>query len=117
MGLMYEVFVRSVLSKLKYFMWTYIHTYGKGKVHPKTGHEGPEGEYRYKSTLSLTSALDGGWWSMPRPSCFTPPSKKKLVPTVQEAWWAPRTVRMGAGNLTPTGIQSPDCPAHSKSLY
>jgi len=77
MGLMYEVFVRSVLSKLKYFMWTYIHTYGKGKVHPKTGHEGPEGEYRYKSTLSLTSALDGGWWSMPRPSCFTPPVKKK----------------------------------------
>jgi hypothetical protein len=33
-----------VLLKLKYFMWTYIHTYGKGKVHPKTGHEGPEGE-------------------------------------------------------------------------
>jgi hypothetical protein len=32
---------------------------GKGKVHPKTGHEGPEVEYRYSSTLSLTSALDG----------------------------------------------------------
>jgi len=32
---------------------------GKGKVHPRTGHEGPEGEYRYSSTLSLTSALDG----------------------------------------------------------
>jgi len=61
MGLMYQVFVRSVLSKLKYFMWTYIHTYGTGKVHPKTGHEGPEGEYRCNSTLSLTSALDGGW--------------------------------------------------------
>jgi len=24
---------------------------GKGNVHPKTGHEGPEGEYRYSSTL------------------------------------------------------------------
>ena len=31
----------------------------KGKVHPGTGHEGPKGEYRYSSALSLTSALDG----------------------------------------------------------
>jgi hypothetical protein len=31
---------------------------GKGKVHPRTGHEEPEGESRYNST-SLTSALDG----------------------------------------------------------
>ena len=29
------------------------------KILPKTGHEGPEGEWRYKSTPSLTSALDG----------------------------------------------------------
>ena len=32
---------------------------GKGEVRPRTGNEGPEGEYRYSSTLSLTSALDG----------------------------------------------------------
>jgi hypothetical protein len=32
---------------------------GKGKGHPRTDHEGPEGEKRYSSTLSLTSALDG----------------------------------------------------------
>jgi hypothetical protein len=31
---------------------------GKGKVHPITGHEGPQGEYRYSSTLSLASELD-----------------------------------------------------------
>jgi len=31
----------------------------KGKVHPKRGHEGPERELIYSSTLSLTSALDG----------------------------------------------------------
>ena len=31
----------------------------KGKGHPTTGHQGPEGEQRYSSTLSLTSALDG----------------------------------------------------------
>jgi hypothetical protein len=32
---------------------------GKGKVHPRTGHEGPEGEWSYSSTLSVTPALDG----------------------------------------------------------
>ena len=31
----------------------------KGKGLPRTGHEGPEGGYRYSSTLSLASALDG----------------------------------------------------------
>jgi hypothetical protein len=32
---------------------------GKVKVHPRTGHEGSEGEKRNSSTLYLTSALDG----------------------------------------------------------
>jgi hypothetical protein len=39
-----------------------VHRYevkGKDKIHSVTGHEGPWGEYRYSSTLSLTSALDG----------------------------------------------------------
>jgi len=31
---------------------------GKGKVHPRTGHEGSEGEQRYSSTVSLTSELN-----------------------------------------------------------
>ena len=31
----------------------------KGKVRPSTCHEGPEGEQKYSSTLSLSSALDG----------------------------------------------------------
>jgi hypothetical protein len=30
----------------------------KGKGHPRTGLEGPEGERRKSYTLSLTSALD-----------------------------------------------------------
>jgi hypothetical protein len=45
---------------------------GKGKGLPRTGHEGPEGEQRYRSTLSLTMALDEGGWSTPRPGRFTP---------------------------------------------
>jgi len=39
--------------------WSWRH-YGKGKVQPRTGHEGPEMEYMYNPTLSLTSAVDGG---------------------------------------------------------
>jgi hypothetical protein len=45
---------------------------GKGKGHPRTGHEGPEGKHRYRSTLSLTSALDGCGCLMPRSGFFTP---------------------------------------------
>ena len=46
---------------------------GKGN-----GHEGPEEEKRHSSTLFLTSALDGGGWSMPRPGRFNP--RKDPVP-------------------------------------
>jgi hypothetical protein len=53
---------------------------GKGKVHPRTGHEGPDLEKRYSSTMSLTSALDGGGWSTPRHGRFTP--EKDTVPIV-----------------------------------
>jgi hypothetical protein len=42
---------------------------GKSTVHHITGHEGPEGEQRYSSTLSLTSVLDWEWEvnATPRP--------------------------------------------------
>jgi hypothetical protein len=32
---------------------------GKGKVHPRTGQEGPEGKYTYIYSFYLTSALHG----------------------------------------------------------
>ena len=53
---------------------------GKGTVHSRTGHEGPEVEQMYSSTLPSTSALDGGGWSTPRPGRFTPGNDP--VPTV-----------------------------------
>jgi hypothetical protein len=44
----------------------------KGKFHhPTTDHEGPEGEYMYVSTLSLTSALDGVGGQRYDPAAFT----------------------------------------------
>jgi len=65
--------------------------------------------------FSLTSALDEGGWSTPRPGRFIP--GKDPVPVVQEAGWAGGPVRTGAENLAPTGIRSPDRPASSESLY
>lgn len=44
----------------------------KVKVHPVTGHEGPEVEWKYSSICSLTSVLDGGRCLMPYLSHFTP---------------------------------------------
>ena len=51
----------------------------------------------YSSSLSSTSALDGGGWSTPRPGRFTP--GKYSVPIVQETVWAPGPVWTGAENL------------------
>ena len=64
-----------------------------------------KGEYRYSSTISLTSALDESVWLTPRPGRFTPGNDS--LPIVQEAGWTSRPVWKGEENLTPTGIQSP----------
>jgi hypothetical protein len=53
---------------------------GKGTVHPITGHEGPEGEYRYSYTLSITSALDGVDGQRQAPAALLP--EKNPVPIV-----------------------------------
>jgi hypothetical protein len=73
----------------------YRYCTGKGKGHPKTGREGPEGEYWHNSTLSLTSALGGVGCQL----------------------HAPGQVWKGAENLANTGIRSPVRPARSESLY
>ena len=44
-------------------------------------------------------------------------SGKNPVPIVQEAGWAPGPARTGAENLAPNRIGSPNCAAHSQSLY
>ena len=77
--------------------------------HSTTDHEGPDVEYRYGSTLSLTSALDGGGWSTRPPGQLNP--GKDALPVIQVAGWAP-------GPLSPlTGIRSPDPLARSESVY
>ena len=42
------------------------------KLRLVTGHEGPQCEYRYSSTLSLTIALEDVGWLTPRPGRFNP---------------------------------------------
>jgi hypothetical protein len=44
----------------------------KFKVHPTTGHEGPEREYVYSSTLALTSALNGVGGQRHGPDALSP---------------------------------------------
>jgi hypothetical protein len=55
----------------------------KSQFHPRTSYEGPEGEWRCCCTLS--SALDGGRWSTPRPGRFY--GRENPAPIVQEAGW------------------------------
>jgi hypothetical protein len=59
--------------------------------------------------------LDGGRWSTPHPGRLYP--RKDPVPIVQEAGWASEPVWIGAENLAPTEIRSPDLPARSESVY
>ena len=49
---------------------------GSKFLHPRTGHEGPEGEQRYRSTLSLTSVLDGVGGQRLAPAAL-PPGKTR----------------------------------------
>jgi hypothetical protein len=86
----------------------------KGKFHPRTGHEGPEGEWWYRATLSITSVLDemvGGQQHSPatllqgrRPSTFW-----------TGGWVGPGPVCGGTENLATSRIQSPEHPALNKS--
>jgi len=71
---------------------------GKGKVHPRTGHEGPESS-RGIVLLFLNLGARCGGWSTPRPCCFTP--DKVPLPIIKEAGWASGTVWTGAENLGP----------------
>jgi hypothetical protein len=87
--------------------------YKQGKVHPRTDHEGPKGEQRYGSTLSLTSALDGGRGSECLAPATLPPGKTQypFCRRLARPFWA------SAENLAPTRVWSLDHPAHSELLH
>jgi hypothetical protein len=70
---------------------------GKGKVVPvffsnwAPRHKGVLAELRYSFTHSLTSALDGGEWSVSRPCRFTPRERLPVAHWIG-CWVGPRTV-------------------------
>jgi hypothetical protein len=73
-GLRKTINLRSIshgflLSTENKWQWT---VKGKGKVLRKTG---PEGEYMYSSTLSSTSAIDGGWGGQRHAPAALPPGE------------------------------------------
>ena len=45
---------------------------GEVTIHPRTGHEDPEGELKYSSTLSLTSEIDGVGGQRHAPAALPP---------------------------------------------
>ena len=74
-----------VKNKLKYaYSAVFGYSHVKGKVYSRTGHEGPDGECRYSSTFSLTSALERRGRSVPHPGLFTP-CKEALYPLYRRA--------------------------------
>jgi hypothetical protein len=109
--LRYVIF-RSVTIEFGYHVYnghiqyTYIHTF-KGKF---TLEHAYRGSRRISSTLSLTSALEGGEWSTPRPGRSIP------GPVVQDAGCDKGAVRTGVENIATTGMRSPNRSARSESL-
>jgi hypothetical protein len=71
------------------------------KVHPRTGHEGPQGENSNTSTLLLTSALDGGVAGQPHAPAALPLGRIHSIAIVQEDGRAPGPVLTGVENLAP----------------
>jgi hypothetical protein len=86
-----------------------------GKPHPMTGHDGPDGEYRYSST-PLTSALDVRRWSALRPGRFTTGKETRYLSYTRLGRPQGRSGRVWKIS-PPTGIRSLDRPACSESLY
>ena len=88
----------------------------KGKFHHTTGHEDPEGECRYSSTLSFSSALCGGGLvvkTTPRPLY---PQERPGTHCIG-GWVGPRAGLEGCEKSRLIGIRSQDRPARIESLY
>jgi hypothetical protein len=69
------------------------------KVHPRTGHEGPEVEYSYSAILSLTSVLDGVGGQ--RHASAALPAGKRSGSNFIGGWVGPRAGLDGCGKSRP----------------
>ena len=88
------VFIRVLIQSVTHSVsLSFIHSpiKIKDKFHSRTDHDGTEGEYKYSSTRSLTSALDRSRWLSPQHGRFFS-SERNPVPIEQEAGLAPGPV-------------------------
>ena len=87
---------------------------GKGKDHPRSGHEGPGGK-RYNATLAFTSTLGGVGGQRHAPAALPP--GKTLYPLYRRLG-GPESQSGRVRKISPaSGIRSPDRSALSESLY
>ena len=85
------------------------------KFTPRTGYAGPEGEYMYSSTVSLTSTLDGaGAQCHALPDL---PPRKNWYPLYRKLDGSHGLSGRERKTSPPSGIRSPDRPARNESLY
>jgi hypothetical protein len=84
-------------------------------VHLMTDHEGPQGEFKYSPTLSLSSALDRGGCKRHAPAALP----RETPGTHWIAGWVDLTAILnGRAKISPTPVfDHPDRPARSESLY
>ena len=73
---------------------------GKGKGHPRIGHEDPEGEWRYSSMVSLTSALDGDVDGQHHAPAALTPGNRPATHCAGD-WVGPRAGLDGCGKSRP----------------
>ena len=86
----------------------------KDKVHPVTGHKGPEREYMYGSTLSLISALYGVGGQRHAPDTLPP---GEIRTHCIGGWVDTRTGLDRCGKTRPHRDLNLDRPARSELLY
>ena len=94
----------SNLSPVSFHTLFFITT-RRGEVHFITGHEVPQGVERYRCTLSLTLALDGGVWSAPRSGRFTPGKRPDTHCT--GGWVGPKNGLDGCSKSYPPPVFNP----------
>jgi hypothetical protein len=85
------------------------------KIHPNTGHVGPEGKERYSFNLSLTSSLDERW-VVNATSRQLYNRETDPIPIVKQVGWASGPVWTGAEILAPPGLEPRTLKARSQSL-
>ena len=87
---------------------------GKGKGHPRTGHEGPKGKQMNNSTLPSNSALVGGWVVNATPWPLYP-QERPGTPCIG-GWVGPRADLEGCGKSRPPPQFDPRTIQHIASL-